>query len=157
MTKLPLTDKLPPLKEPSPPPPPAEVLQAAANMYNAGVEIVTALVENAGSLPADFAELHGPVNQILASLGDQVGALLERAAKLPSTAPPPPQPPTPVDVTQALRKIVEGIAGAEGILNKSANLAIASGTVEAELMVQVPGGGGAHARITLQIQPKPYS
>ena len=76
-----------------------------------------------------------------------------------SPSPSEPQPGlnlTPIDPLDPLKKIAKAINEAEKLLNEE-NLVIATGTVEANLNVDVGGVAGANATIKVDIRPRPQA
>ena len=92
------------------------------------------------------------------SLSQQLLALQQQLASLLSAPPQPPSPPplAPANPVDVLRDIATGVKTAESILNE-VNLVIATGAVETELDVAFGKVAGAHAKIKINLTPKPYN
>ena len=68
----------------------------------------------------------------------------------------PPAPNTPpINPIDALKLLAEAVSEAERTLNGK-NLVIATGTLDVDLNVDIGGVAGAHATLSLRIEPKPY-
>lgn len=61
----------------------------------------------------------------------------------------------PINPVEALRQLAAAVSEAEQTLNQQ-NLVVATGTMDVELNVDVGGVLGAHAKLSLKIEPKPY-
>ena len=157
-----------------PPPPEVHVdqlVKSFGDVATAGVEAVKAVIEHPENLTDGVrAGLHAVRTEISALLGDageQTRHVLDKVIEL-AKAVPEPKPAVPVDIRLLMVEVAAAISEAESILNNGflvghgtragGGLVIASGSIEIDAQVQIPGGGpGASAKLRFEITPKPYS
>jgi hypothetical protein len=131
---------------------PAPLTQAVADLVKTGTDLAKSVIDHPGDLPAGVA---AAVENLLGEIERHTNNVLEKVKAIATaTQAAPPLPPA-VDVIALLNQIAQGITGAEAALNKF-GMVVATGSVEAEVNVLLPGGtGGAMAKINFQITPKP--
>jgi len=136
--------------------------ELGGKMFEAGKDILSGAIDNAKNLDDQArqnleAVVNVIINPFLTRIKDDFGAILGEIEELKNSVPEPPRLPPPVDPSEVMVALSSAITNAESVLNKQ-GLVIASGTIEVDINVKLPGNvGGATAKLSIQINPKPIA